>query len=218
VAYSPLISPASKVAVHVTSPAPSVAMTQASDPAAEPFVPQRTSPVGEIATPRARSAFAPASPPPARRETRGFSAHCQCAGRPADVQEATLEIPNLVGLQNGLTPLNWVIDLKFAPADPSTIIPVIEYQPTATPVSATSVSTTQTPETYGAILVLDKSASLPDGYILYGTITWTDPIIPQYGLSATLAGIKDANGNDIPLRIMALEGLPVESADPMPPR
>ncbi|HNO84866.1 MAG TPA: hypothetical protein PKM54_09580 [Anaerolineales bacterium] len=127
---------------------------------------------------------------------------------PADVQEAILEIPNLVGLQNGLTPLNWVIDLKFAPADPSTIIPVIEYQPTATPVSATSVSTTQTPETYGAILVLDKSASLPDGYILYGTITWTDPIIPQYGLSATLAGIKDANGNDIPFEYADAEAYP----------
>ncbi|MBK6792972.1 MAG: hypothetical protein IPG80_10635 [Anaerolineales bacterium] len=98
---------------------------------------------------------------------------------PADVHEATLEIPNLVGLQNSLTPLDWVIDLKFAPADPSTIIPVIEYQPTVTLVSVTSASTTSIPETYGATLVLDKSASLPDGYILYGNITWTDPIIPR---------------------------------------
>jgi hypothetical protein len=127
---------------------------------------------------------------------------------PADVNEATLEIPSLVGIYNSLTPLDWVIDLKFAPADPSTIIPVIEYQPTVTPVSATSGPTTQIPENYGATLVLDKSATLPDGYILYGNITWTDPIIPPYGLNATLAGIKDANGTDIPFEYADEEAYP----------
>jgi len=51
---------------------------------------------------------------------------------------------------------------------------------------------------YGITNSLDKFEALPDGYIiLYGNISWTDPLIPPYGASPILASIKDTNGKEI---------------------
>ena len=117
---------------------------------------------------------------------------------PADVSEATLEIPDLVAIQDNTAPRDWKIQLKFKPADPSDIAPVIEQ--VVTPVS-TAVSTnapTQSVNTYGITNTLDKFVALPDGYILYGSTSWTDTAIPPYGVSAELATIQDARGVEIP--------------------
>ncbi len=69
------------------------------------------------------------------------------------------------------------------PPSTATLLPG-ETQPSANP--------------YGITNNLDKFVAMPDGYILYGNISWTDPLVPPYGTTATLASIKDANGKDIP--------------------
>jgi hypothetical protein len=51
---------------------------------------------------------------------------------------------------------------------------------------------------YGISNSLDEFVAVSDGYVLYGNISWTDSLIPPYGATATLASIKDANGNEIP--------------------
>ena len=58
--------------------------------------------------------------------------------------------------------------------------------------------TPQPTNPYGIKNTLDKSSALLNGYILYGNISWTDPVIPSYGASAFLVGIKDATGKEIP--------------------
>jgi hypothetical protein len=61
---------------------------------------------------------------------------------------------------------------------------------------------------YGIKNNLDKSLALPDGYVLYGHISWTDPLITPYGTIATLANIKDANGKEIPFTYADAEASP----------
>lgn len=56
----------------------------------------------------------------------------------------------------------------------------------------------QTVNPYGITVNLDIFETLSDGYILYGNISWRDPLIPPYGATATLARIEDANGKEIP--------------------
>ena len=77
---------------------------------------------------------------------------------------------------------------------------MIEYELTPLPTSTQPVSETPTGEvnTYGITNTLDKFAALPDGYVLYGSTSWTDPTILPYGVGAILASIKDANGLDVP--------------------
>lgn len=117
---------------------------------------------------------------------------------PAGVNEVTLEIPDLVTIPDHTAPQDWKIPLKFKPADPSEIAPVIEQIVTPVPTVVNSEVPTQGANTYGITNTLDKFVALPDGYILYGSTSWTDPTIPPYGVSTELAFIKDANGVDVP--------------------
>ena len=126
----------------------------------------------------------------------------------ADVNEATLEIPDLVAIPDDTAPRDWKIQLKFKPADPADIAPVIEQMVTPVPTTASTDAPTQSVNTYGITNTLDKFVALPDGYILYGTTAWTDPLIPPYGVSSQLAGIKDANGMEIPFDYADLEIYP----------
>jgi len=117
---------------------------------------------------------------------------------PADISEATLEILDLVAIPDNTAPQDWKIQLKFKPADPADIAPVIEQIVTPVPTTASTDAPTQSVNTYGITNTLDKFVALPDGYILYGNTSWTDPIIRPYGVSSELAGIKDADGMDVP--------------------
>lgn len=117
---------------------------------------------------------------------------------PADVNEATLELPDLTAIPADTAPRDWKIQLKFKPADPSEIAPVIEQVVTPVPTTVSTDAPTQSVNTYGITNSLDKFVAVPDGYILYGHTTWTDPVIPPYGVSAQLAVIRDAAGMEIP--------------------
>ena len=117
---------------------------------------------------------------------------------PASISEATLEIPDLVAIPDNTAPKDWKIQLKFKPADPSDIAPVIEQVVTPASTTVSTNAPTQSINTYGITNTLDKFVALPDGYILYGNTSWTEPAIPPYGVSSQLAVIKDADGMDVP--------------------
>jgi hypothetical protein len=117
---------------------------------------------------------------------------------PADVNEVTLELPYLVAAPDDTTPKDWTFELKFKPADPADIAPVIEQVITPMPTTLNTAAPTDSVNTYGITNSLDKFVAVPDGYILYGHTTWTDPVIPPYGVSAQLAVIRDAAGMEIP--------------------
>lgn len=117
---------------------------------------------------------------------------------PAGVNEVTLEIPDLINIPDNTAPQHWKFQLKFKPADPSEIAPVIEQIVTPIPATANAGEPTQLVNTYGIMNSIDKFVEIPDGYILYGSTLWTDPAIPPYGVSVELAFIKDANGVDVP--------------------
>lgn len=117
---------------------------------------------------------------------------------PAEVNEATLELPDLINIPDGTAPQDWKIQLTFKPADASDIAPVIEQVVTPLPTTVNTDAPGQNVNTYGIRNRLDKFVAIPDGYILYGNTSWTDPAIPPYGVSTELAFIKDANGVDVP--------------------
>jgi hypothetical protein len=117
---------------------------------------------------------------------------------PADVNEATLELPDLTAIPDDTAPRDWKIQLKFKAAGPDDIAPVIEQIVTPVPTTVSTDAPTQSVNTYGITNTLDKFVAVPDGYILYGHTTWTDPVIPPYGVSAQLAVIRDAAGIEIP--------------------
>lgn len=116
----------------------------------------------------------------------------------ADINEVTLEIPDLAAAPDDTTPTDWKFQLQFKPADPADIAPVIEQVITPVPTALHTDAPTPSVNTFGIINSLDKFVALPDGYILYGHTTWTDTSIPPYGVSAELAIIRDAAGKEIP--------------------
>lgn len=81
--------------------------------------------------------------------------------------------------------------IKTMPPAPTNI-------PLSTATSTPSETPSQTVNPYGITNNLDRFIALPDGYILYGNISWTNPLLPPYSTTATLASIKDANGKEIP--------------------
>ncbi|MFN8384556.1 MAG: hypothetical protein U0V02_21655 [Anaerolineales bacterium] len=115
-----------------------------------------------------------------------------------DVNEVTLEIPNLVAVPSNTAPRNWKVQLKFKPADPAAIAPVVAQVVTPILTDINTDTPTQSVDTYGITTTLEKFVSLPDGYILYGSTSWTDTRVPPYGVTSTLVSITDAAGVDIP--------------------
>jgi hypothetical protein len=85
-----------------------------------------------------------------------------------------------------------------APEPTMTMPPTSTNVPLSTATSASSETLSQSVNPYDITNHLDKIEALESGYILYGHISWTDPLIPPYGASAQLASVKDANGKEIP--------------------
>ncbi len=126
---------------------------------------------------------------------------------PSDVTGALLELPSLVAVPAELAPRDWKFQLNFKVADTTDIVPVVEQVVTPAP---TAIGSEPARPAYGITNTLDKFVALPDGYILYGNILWTDSIIQPYGANAKLATIKDANGRDIPFDYADAEMYPAQ--------
>jgi hypothetical protein len=130
---------------------------------------------------------------------------------PAGNDNVTLEIPCLWRVTK---PENWKIPLHFVPADGAGMNPVIEL-PSATPTAPAAFETIQPTEVpYGISLALEKVVPLDDGYLLIGSLRWTDKTVnlgPYFDNSYNLHAV-DANG-----QVVALEEPEQSAWDLLPP-
>jgi len=110
---------------------------------------------------------------------------------PADVNEATLLIPCILGTLPGALPKNWEFPLRFAPAPADmTALPVIEYTPSPEPSGGTAETNP---------IAITNVIDLEDSYILIGE--FAPPIPTGFGTSIipqlNLMSLTDGNGQDV---------------------
>jgi hypothetical protein len=117
---------------------------------------------------------------------------------PAGSNDVTLEIPCLWRVTK---PENWKIPLHFVPADGTGVNPVIEL-PSVTPTAPAAFEMVQPTEApYGISLALEKVVPLDDGYLLIGSLRWTDKTVnigPYFDNSYNFHA-ADANGQAVVL-------------------
>lgn len=112
----------------------------------------------------------------------------------------------MTDMKKNLIAITFIVFILSACGAPSTPEPepIIPSMPTNTSpdTAATASPSSEAPieseNPYGITISLDKSDALPDGYMLYGNISWTDPLIPPYSAASYLNRVTDANGKDIP--------------------
>lgn len=151
---------------------------------------------------------------------------------PAEVTTVVLHLDRLAGMPPELSPKDWAIPLRFKPGDPSEILfPVTDYELTAAPTTGAPADSQPAPAAsaddipaepgspavepvihptpaYGASLQIEKSVELPDGYLLMGSLRWSDPSIKQYDLSLGLPEIRDANGQAVEYEVAPVDDFP----------
>jgi hypothetical protein len=151
---------------------------------------------------------------------------------PLKVTTATLQLDRLAGMPPELSPKDWSIPLRFKPGDPSVILfPVTVYEPTAEQTAAAPADTQPAPSAnavgvtaepspaavepttrsapaYGASIMLEKSVELPDGYLLMGSLRWTDPSVGQNDLELGMPVISDASGQTIEYEMAPVDTYP----------
>jgi hypothetical protein len=104
----------------------------------------------------------------------GYSNLITFPALPAGRNDVTLEIPCLWQVTK---PVDWKIPLHFVPTDGGGVNPVIEL-PSAPPTAQAVFETNQPTESpYGISLALEKVVSLDDGYLLIGSLRWTDKTV-----------------------------------------
>jgi len=130
---------------------------------------------------------------------------------PAGTDDVTLEIPCLWRVTK---PENWKIPLYFMPADGTEVNPVIEL-PSEELTTLTVFETVQPVESpYGISLALEKVVPLDDGYLLIGSLRWTDKTVnigPYFDNSYNLHTV-DSNG-----QVVVLEEPEQSAQDLLPP-
>ena len=133
------------------------------------------------------------------------------AALPADVNEATFELPCLADTAPHAAPENWQLPLRFVPAPPEmNLTPVLDV-PTATPASASPVAPTPAP-LFGIQFTLDQVIPLGDGYYVVGHTTWNDERITAVAIHSLKA--QDASGNDVPLEEAYFGDLGIDQPEP----
>lgn len=112
-------------------------------------------------------------------EVTAYEASFTLAPVPAEFDQATLVMPCILGVEQGLAPENWEFELQFEPGDEEMIIPVHELQTAAAEPGTTSISTETATNpgslpSLGISFILDKWVPLPDGDVLYGRMEWDE--------------------------------------------
>ncbi len=132
---------------------------------------------------------------------------------PEGITDVVLNVPCLIFAGNDQPHTDWQIALHFEKADPSQLVPVIEL-PTApsaeTPLPAETGSQAAAPSNaqaaqlgsevppFGITTNLDKVAEVEDGYILMGSMAWTDPALGDYAVNTgPNPTVLDADGNPV---------------------
>ena len=113
---------------------------------------------------------------------------------PANVNQATFVLPCIMNTLPGLAPENWELSLRFIPAPPNLIMPVIEVSPSPEPQINTAAASKNP-------LALLKVVDTGDNYVLLGEFRPSDaqdPSLPAGSwLSPTGVTITDAEGRDV---------------------
>ncbi|MBM3179395.1 MAG: hypothetical protein FJZ86_03475 [Chloroflexi bacterium] len=130
---------------------------------------------------------------------------------PDNINNATLELTRLAGMEPGAAPEDWSIPFQVIPAPPGTILPVEPANETesASP-SATEAETSspQTPPTvdpaYGIKSTLESFVRMDDGYLLIGSVQWDANTYPAYAVDPMLdyATVTDAAGKSIEFEVI----------------
>ena len=114
---------------------------------------------------------------------------------PANVSQATFVLPCIDNTLPGLAPENWELSLRFIPAPPNLIIPVIEVSPSPEPQINTAAASKNP-------LALLKVVDTGDNYVLLGEFRPSqaqDPSLPagSYWSLTDPVTITDAEGRDV---------------------
>lgn len=144
---------------------------------------------------------------------------------PAGEAAAELHIPCLIQVVPGAWPRDWVIPLAFRAGEGQPVEPA--YQPRLalqgkpeTPTAGVTTGTTSPQYTsvtpspslvraFGISPNLEGVVQPPDGLLLFGSITWTEHSIVDYGVMPLEVTLSDANGTDIPIEPAASDDLPL---------
>jgi hypothetical protein len=117
---------------------------------------------------------------------------------PADVNQATLLVPCLLGTAPGMAPEDWEAPLVFVPAPPDlTVVPVIEITASPPPTVEIGAGPAETPAP--SPISIERTIELDDGTILIGSfhsITTSDGLVTSPYV--WYVRITDALGNDVP--------------------
>lgn len=113
---------------------------------------------------------------------------------PANISEVTAWLPCVPGVRRDEGPQNWEVKIHFvaAPEDYE-ILPVIPLT-TQTQEAAPEV----TPETlHGVVLSAENLVELENGYLIQGSVNWTQSEYPQIYFNESMLSVTDANGDPI---------------------
>jgi hypothetical protein len=154
----------------------------------------------------------------------GYSYRLVFPPMPIGETEAELHIPCLVQVVPGAWPRDWVVPLRFELGEGHPVEPAYEprlamergteeeIQGVATGTAAPDTAP-QTPgpslvKAYGISPKLEGVVRQPDGLLLFGTISWTEPSILDYGVRPATVTLSDASGRDIPIEPAAPDESP----------
>jgi hypothetical protein len=135
---------------------------------------------------------------------------------PSDVMELTLSLTRLAGLPPGAGPEDWEIPLKLKPAPEGTGYPVKEVPETVPDQPSPVGNESEDATGYGISVAIEKYVELPDGYLLEGSLCWTDPDISEFGVTPLATYLLDANGTEVAWEDMISETMPAPNSKRFP--
>lgn len=122
----------------------------------------------------------------------GYESKAVFSAIPANVNQATFDLPCISGTLPDVLPGSWALQLRFIPAPANlTVMPIIEISPSP-------ASSEGAPNSSSRPLSLDKIIETQDGYILIGKFNST--ALPASSMtlgSISRIRITDANGNEV---------------------
>lgn len=142
----------------------------------------------------------------------GYWSRKTFAGLPEGVDQATLLIPRLQFMPEGVAPENWKVDLAFEPApEDMDLLPVYEINiPTASEgtLAPDGLNQETVSELDGIRLSLDNVIELENGYLIEGQISWDD-LADVLWVDTLNFEMSDGDGQKIPVE----QASPLTTAD-----
>lgn len=113
---------------------------------------------------------------------------------PANMNEVTVSLPCVPGVRREEGPQNWKLKLNFVTApDDYEMLPVI---PLATPIQEQDPAATPT-TLHGVMLRAENLVELEDGYLIQGSVDWTQSEVAEIYFNESMLSVTDANGDSV---------------------